>query len=431
MLTINQAALSFDSSGGNQSVSLVANKVWSASSSRSWCKVSPSSGDGSDNSKFTLSVSCDANTTYDERSCTITVVCEEMTKVIAVTQVEREGLEVLQQTYNVSFDNQQIDILVNSNISVQVDVDSPWISYIGSKALGSSVLSFQIEENESEERQAIITLRGESIRVNVDVHQAAHYVDFDDISFKQYCISNYDKNSDGNISIAEAKAIETIVVCTDNISSLKGIEYMENLQSLRCCGSTESVFSNGQLVERKEYGRLISLDVSNNLLLTHLLCSGNKLTELDIRNNTQLKELYCYHNQLTALDISRNIELQKIWCEMNYISSLDLKSNTELQNLDCSNNNLSILDVSNCYLLSVLLCVHNDIQELALNNNPDLFSLSCDFTLLSSLDVSNNLKLGYLSCHNNPYLTEIWLKKNQTINSLYFDQGVATIRYKD
>ena len=88
-LSVGQSALTFDNKGGSQSVSFTANKVWSATSSQSWCKVTPTSGDGSANSSQSFTVSCDPNTTYDPRTCDIKIVCEELTAMISVTQIGR------------------------------------------------------------------------------------------------------------------------------------------------------------------------------------------------------------------------------------------------------------------------------------------------------------------------------------------------------
>ena len=85
MLSVSQTALSFENGGGNQSVTLTANKVWTASSNQGWLRISPSSGDGN----ASLSVSCEANLTYDTRTGMITITSEELTQTISVTQAEK------------------------------------------------------------------------------------------------------------------------------------------------------------------------------------------------------------------------------------------------------------------------------------------------------------------------------------------------------
>ena len=163
MLVVNVSSLSFDNNGGSQPINIVANKAWSASSTQGWCKVSPFSGDGSDNSNFTLSVSCDANATYDERSCTITIVCEELTSTITVTQAEGKGLFLSQTEYNLTNEAQTITLEVQSNIQYSVLIDDAcksWIKQESTKGLSSNTIKFAISKNESYDgREGKITIK--------------------------------------------------------------------------------------------------------------------------------------------------------------------------------------------------------------------------------------------------------------------------------
>ena len=143
MLSVSQTALSFDYSGGNQSVTLTANKVWKASLNQGWCKVSPSSGDGSDNSNITLSVSCDANDTYDERTATITISCGELTQTISVSQSEGKGLIISQTEYNLTNAEQTISVEVKANVQYSVEIDNAcksWIKQASTKGLSSNII---------------------------------------------------------------------------------------------------------------------------------------------------------------------------------------------------------------------------------------------------------------------------------------------------
>lgn len=178
ILTVNQALLSFNNGGGSQTVNIVANKVWSASSNQSWCKVSPSSGDGSDNSSITISLSCDANTTYDARTCTVTIICEELTKIISVSQAEGKGVVVSQTKYSVSNDEQTIDIEVNYNVDFDVvipDSCKDWISVVGAKGLISKAYTFSIAKNESyDSREGSISFKqkNSSLSSTVSIYQS-------------------------------------------------------------------------------------------------------------------------------------------------------------------------------------------------------------------------------------------------------------------
>lgn len=151
---------------------------------------------------------------------------------------------------------------------------------------------------------------------------------FPDEVFRQYVETYFDTNQDNVLSEEEIAAVTNIEVYSQGISSLKGIEYFTNLQTLDC--------SNNQLTQ---------LDVSGNANLQTLNCSNNQLSQLDLSNLTSLDSLSCYDNQLSQLDVFHNTKLQTLHCSENQLSRLDLSHNTNLQKLDCSINQLSQLDL--------------------------------------------------------------------------------------
>lgn len=314
---------------------------------------------------------------------------------------------------------------------------------------------------------------------------------FTNAAFKDWCVSQYDDNHDGEISLAEAIGVTIMDVNTDNITSLADIGLFTNLQYLTCKGSQEFDFN---LLQWTSLGQLTSLDVSantklksltcdnnqltslkvcENTALTYLSCSNNKLSSLDISKNTELTDLSCddnllktldvsknselqylscqgnlltslnltdnlqlrsfscSHNQLTALDLSKNTELYWLNCNENQLTALDLSKNTKLTDLTCWTNNLNSLIIDKCTLLNNLQCYENPLTSLDVSKNTELTLLYCNDTLLTELDVSNNLSLDALSCYSCPQLTDIWLKSGQVISDLFqYDEDVATIHYK-
>ena len=141
ILTIDQASLSFTDNGGSQTISLTANKPWTASSNQSWCKVSPSAGEEAASSRITIS--CDANTTYDTRSCNVTFTCAELTKTVSVSQATNNGLIVSHTSYELTKAAQQLNIQVQANVKFSVEVDSgckDWVKYNTTKGLTTSTV---------------------------------------------------------------------------------------------------------------------------------------------------------------------------------------------------------------------------------------------------------------------------------------------------
>lgn len=338
-----------------------------------------------------------------------------------------------------------------------------------------------------------------SIIVNRDTSNDA--ILFTDANFKAYCVENFDTNNDGELSYSEAAKVKAIGLNSEDIVSLGGIEFFSNLESLNCSPDySQSMWSNSDRVwhlfdkdGNEIIGGLTTVDLSKNVLLTHLCISGNQLTTLDLSNNNALqyldcsynflssldvfinteltdlncecnsiteldlsshpllKELICSRNQLDYLDLSNNAILKYLECSSNYLTALDLSNNTSLISLicisnrltsldlsmlpslwrlRCVDNRLSSLDVSHNPSLKYLYCSRNQIASLDVSNNPVLSIFDCSHNLLQSLDVSKNLELKSLHCQINPLLTEIWLKTGQSLQIVY-DTEVATIKYKD
>lgn len=81
-LVVPTASISTD---GKESVSVTftANKAWNARTEKSWCKLTPASGEGGD---ITIVVTAEANDSYDERSSKITLTCGNAVEYVTVTQ---------------------------------------------------------------------------------------------------------------------------------------------------------------------------------------------------------------------------------------------------------------------------------------------------------------------------------------------------------
>lgn len=233
-------------------------------------------------------------------------------------------------------------------------------------------------------------------------------VEFEDENFKTYCVTNFDKDGDGEISYAEAIDVKEISVSTVDISSLKGIEFFIHLESLTC---------RGLIADSLPTGSLNSLDLSNNTSLLSLDCSCNQLQYLELRHNAELVMLDCSNNQLTTLDVAHNTALTNLVCTRNELSYLDLSNNIALILLSCGDNIMSNLDLSHNSALEYLDCTGNSITNLDFSHNTRLSRLLCSRNQLSTLDVSHSPWWDSIDCRNNQ-LTDIEVQ-NCFIRKLY------------
>ena len=175
ILTVNPSSLSFTDAGGSQTITLTSNKAWSASSSQTWCKVSPSAGEDATESRITIA--CDANTTYDERSCAVTFTCAEKTVTVNVTQATNQGLIAGQTSFELTKAAQQLEIPVQANVQFSVEVAAnakDWIKYNTTKGLTTSTVVLDIAENkayDSREGQVTIKQEGGSLSSTIRIRQ--------------------------------------------------------------------------------------------------------------------------------------------------------------------------------------------------------------------------------------------------------------------
>ena len=206
------------------------------------------------------------------------------------------------------------------------------------------------------------------------------------------------------------------------IISLSGLQYFTSLEKL--------VIADGDTTK---------LDVSNNVKLSFLDCSGNPLTTLDLSKNVNLTHLDCSCTQLHSIDVSKNINLEKFICSGNEYKSLNLSTNIQLTYLDCSNgaintlnfhkndklqtlkcgiNKIESLDLSEITNLTLLDCYFAGLTNLDLSKNIHLQELICGMNRLENLDTSKNTELSYLECGAN-LLTNIDVSKNTSLTKLH------------
>ncbi len=142
------SSISFTDQGGSQSISMTTNRSWTVSSSESWCKVSPSSGEAAETGA-SITVTCDPNSTYDKRECSIIINAEGLTQTISVSQDTNFGLLINQSKYSIDSEAQTINVNVRSNVELDVVSDVDWISYVETRGLTSYNIIFSIKSNES------------------------------------------------------------------------------------------------------------------------------------------------------------------------------------------------------------------------------------------------------------------------------------------
>ena len=222
---------------------------------------------------------------------------------------------------------------------------------------------------------------------------------FPDSKFRNI-VASYGKTFSGFITNAERRAVTSLNINSRSISSLAGIQYFYNLQSLYCGGN-----------------HLTSLDLSKNSELTTLSCPHNQLPTINLSSNPKLTTLACFSNQLTSLNLDDNPEMVYLYCQDNKLTDLTINHCFNLKTVYCYNNNLSELVLPYASPLEDLRCNNNNLQELDLRIS----------TLLTHVDISNNPisqfncginSIEYLLCHD-CNLKYLYLYHNPSLKELH------------
>ena len=167
---------------------------------------------------------------------------------------------------------------------------------------------------------------------------------FPDPVFRTYITEKFDTDvrSVGTLTASELARATYIFVPSQNIYSLKGIEFLTALRTVDC--------SNTNITE---------LDVSGHAMLTSLNVSGC----------TQLKTLECDNCSLSTLDINGCSSLTRLSCMTNHLSTLTLDACPALAELYCYGNKFTTLDLSGHPLLTSLNCRSQKVFDLSFGNS--------------------------------------------------------------
>lgn len=243
---------------------------------------------------------------------------------------------------------------------------------------------------------------------------------FEDKTLADWMLANWDKDSDGLISFEEAALVTKIDIRSDDVKSLKGLEYLPNLDTVRCRGLSCGPEGGSGTLASVDLGanhHVTCLDLSNNHIESMILSGTSSLSSLVLSGNVELKmeTLTCSLvslRDLRSLDITgcRNLapdlSLFPSLEEFHYDSRSGIKDNEKLFRQKSDLRRLyvgdALKDGDKIYLLSdleVLDCAGSPIRSLNLRYNVKLRTLDLDgCDDLSFLDLNTNPKLSELHC---------------------------------
>ena len=217
------------------------------------------------------------------------------------------------------------------------------------------------------------------------------FVPIEDPEFKKWLLVRFDTDQDGELSSPEARSITTFEIKTDNIYSLKGIEYLTNLKSIDACGTNNGNVSHG------------------------------KLTEVDLSNNLALEYVRLNYNQIHLIKVNERSPIWHFGADGNLLENIPFESLPHLRQMGFSNNPMRKCDLSG---LDELDEVHLDsclnLEEVQLDNKVLRYFSAVDCSL-RALDVSKCPVINVIDTHNNVFLDCIYVSREQAISIITKD----------
>ena len=168
----NPSTLALEAGKGTATISFQTNRSWNATSSESWCSVSPTNGNAG---AATLTITYAANPDEKERTATISIKAGTASATIIVKQAAKEAdnITLSTSTYEIATDGASITLNFTTNVSWTASSDQDWCKLSETEGeKGTQNLSVAVDKNiNTEDRTATITLNAGKATKTVTVAQ--------------------------------------------------------------------------------------------------------------------------------------------------------------------------------------------------------------------------------------------------------------------
>ena len=448
-ISISPKTLSFSYKGGEETVTVTSAKAWTLEGSADWITVDKTEGEGGEETvTFTVSTT---NATDDAKTATFNFVCGNEKAPLEVTQNQEGKLIIDEESKTIAVGGAEGTVTVKLQTNIEpvtatIEEGVDWIEAVDTRAMIDKEFSFKVLANTEGPRDATITFKNADASEQIVIKQAGKELTYPaviaDKTLKTYIMTNFDKDRDGEISKEEAEAVTAMELQNAEMSSIDGLEYFPNLESVNFYGSRllSADFSICPALKSLDVGNSVGLStLVLPATLEHLnITSCSKLKKLDLTGCPELNELGAGYTgfvvapdlsknaklesisfgsiKFSTVDVSNNPELKKIYIGGDTFNKLDVTKNPKLESLDVSGI-ISELDVTQNPLLTSLNFANTKIASIDVSKCPLLRSISFGGTPIVEIDLSKNLMLTSADAYNANQLKKVYLTEGQTIES--------------
>jgi len=167
-LTVAKDAIVCTKESGTTLLAIKSNVAWTATSSQTWCTLTPTSGEAG---TVQISVAVTANSTPSDREALITITAGSLTKEVKVTQKLKNFLVLEHKNYTATTVGGDITVNIQSGLEYTATIPQNWIT-LKSTSTDKKTQVFTIAENPTNlTRTGLIIYASEDLKDTVKVVQ--------------------------------------------------------------------------------------------------------------------------------------------------------------------------------------------------------------------------------------------------------------------
>ena len=175
-IDLDKTSFEVGTDGKTIELTFTTNAPWMIASNQSWCTLSTANGD---EGTHTLTVTIDKNTSYDDRTATITLKAGSALETVTITQEKKYHLKVSYKASVVDYAGGTVSMTVQCNTQYEVSIGGNWIKQTKNKStrsLKEETVSFEIDINNADKgREADITFfnKERNLKETITIKQQA------------------------------------------------------------------------------------------------------------------------------------------------------------------------------------------------------------------------------------------------------------------
>ena len=213
----------------------------------------------------------------------------------------------------------------------------------------------------------------------IDVKDFSSYRIIDQINDSEF--ANYSTRVINKVELDKVNKVFDILNSTNKITTLQGLEYLENLICISFRGHNIKDLSPLDNLVKLKYidfvqNKVETIRLDNKPELLSLWLASNNIKNIDVSTNTKLEALSLGQNKLTNINVTNNPNLEILQLGLNHLKNLNIMNNSKLIKTDgISNMHLQsypeyTIDINDMLNLEF---VYNN-NQVYLDRNDDLFT---------------------------------------------------------